>query len=57
MVKNLTTRASSPEDRFPKILFAIFRYMIAEDDGSGDLLSRSHMHVDDRDEVAPAAQQ
>jgi hypothetical protein len=30
---------------------------LAEDDGSGDLLSRSQMHVDERDEVASAAQQ
>jgi hypothetical protein len=30
---------------------------IAEDYDSGDLLFRSQMHVDEQDEVAPAAQQ
>jgi hypothetical protein len=57
VVKNLTKRASSREDRFPKILFALSRCMIAKDDGSGDLLSRLQLHVDERDEVALAAQQ
>jgi hypothetical protein len=57
VVKNLTKRASSHEDRFPKTLFALSRCRIAEDYGSGDLLSRSQMHVDERDEVASAAQQ
>jgi hypothetical protein len=31
--------------------------MIAEDDGSRDLLSQSPMHVDEQDEVASVAQQ
>jgi hypothetical protein len=58
VVKNLMKRVSSREDRFPKILFALFRWCkIAEDDDSGDLLSRLQMHVDERDEVASAAQQ
>jgi hypothetical protein len=30
---------------------------IAEEDGSGDLLSRSQMHIDEQDEVALAVQQ
>jgi hypothetical protein len=38
---------SSHEDRFPKTLFFLSRCRIAENDGSGDLLSRSHMHADD----------
>jgi hypothetical protein len=57
VMKNLKKRASSREDRFPKTLFALSRCRIAEDDGSGDLLSRSQMHVDERDEVVLAAQQ
>jgi hypothetical protein len=57
VVKNLMKRASSLEDRFLKTLFALSRCMIAEDDGFGDLLSRSQMHVDERDEVASATQQ
>ena len=57
MMKNLKKRASSREDRFPKTLFALSRCRIAEDDGSGDLLSRSQMHVDERDEAVLAAQQ
>jgi hypothetical protein len=55
VVKNLMKRASSLEDRFLKTLFALSRCMIAEDDGFRDLLSRSQMHVDERDEVASAA--
>jgi hypothetical protein len=31
--------------------------MITEDDGCGDLLSRSQMHIDEWDAVASAAQQ
>jgi hypothetical protein len=50
-------RVSSREDRFLKTLFALSRCMITEDDGSRDLLSRSQMHVDERDEVASAVQQ
>jgi hypothetical protein len=57
MVKNLTKRASSHKDRFPKTLFTLSRCRIAEDDVSEDLLSRSQMHDDERDEVASAAQQ
>jgi hypothetical protein len=57
MVKNLMKRVSSRKDRFPKPLFALSRCWSAEDDGSGDLLSRSQMHVDEWDEVASAAQQ
>ena len=44
-------RASSRAERFPKTLFALSRCRIAEDDGSGDLLSRSPVHADDRDGV------
>jgi hypothetical protein len=51
MVKNLMKR-----DRFPKTFIAITWCRIAEDDGSGDLLFRSQMHVDERDKVASAAQ-
>jgi hypothetical protein len=50
-------RASSHEDRFPKTLFTLSRCRIAEDGGFEDLLSRSQMHADERDEVASAAQQ
>jgi hypothetical protein len=50
-------RASSHEDHFPKTLFTLSRCKIAEDDGFGDLLSRSQMHVDEWDEIASAAQQ
>jgi hypothetical protein len=44
-------------DRFSKTLSAISRCRITKDNGSEDLLSRSQMHVDERDEVALAAQQ
>jgi hypothetical protein len=57
VVKNLKKRASCREDRFPKTLFALFQCRITEDDASGDLLSRSHMHVDERGEIASTAQQ
>jgi hypothetical protein len=57
VVKNLMNRASSHEDHFPKTLFTLSRCKIAEDDGFGDLLSRSQMHVDEWDEIASAAQQ
>jgi hypothetical protein len=57
VVKNLTKRVSSYEDRFPKTLFVLSRCRIAEDDGFGDPLSQSQMHVDECDEVASAAQQ
>jgi hypothetical protein len=50
-------RPSSHEYRFPKTLFGLSQCRIAEDDDSGDLLSRSQMHIDERDEVASAAQQ
>jgi hypothetical protein len=39
MMKNLKKRVSSHEDHFLKTLFALSRCRIAEDDGSGDLLS------------------
>jgi hypothetical protein len=55
MMKNLKKHASSHEDRFPKILFALSWCKIGKDDGSGDLLSRSWMHVDERDDVSLAA--
>jgi hypothetical protein len=57
VVKNLTKRASSHEDCFPKTLFTLSQCRIAEDDGSRDQLSQSQMHIDERDEVASAAQQ
>jgi hypothetical protein len=57
VVKNWTKRASSHEDRFPKILFALSWCRITDDVGSKDLLSRSQMHIDKRDEVASTAQQ
>jgi hypothetical protein len=57
MVKNLMKRTSSRENHFSKILFTVSRCRITEDDGSGDLLSRLQMHVDERDEVASAAQE
>jgi hypothetical protein len=41
VMKNLKKRTSSREDRFLKILFALSRCRIVEDDGLGDLLSRS----------------
>jgi hypothetical protein len=47
-------RASIHEDRFPKTLFALSQSRIAEDDSSGDLLSRSQMHINEWDEVASA---
>jgi hypothetical protein len=51
MMKKLKKQASSGEDRFPKIFFALSQYMIVEDDDSGELLSQSLMHVDERDEL------
>jgi hypothetical protein len=57
VMKNLKKRASSHEDRFPETLFIISYSRIVEDDGFRDLLSRSQMHVDERDEVVLAAQQ
>jgi hypothetical protein len=57
VLKNLKKRASSHKDRFPKTLFALSQCRITEDNGSGDQLSRSWMHVDKQDEVALAAQQ
>jgi hypothetical protein len=57
MVKNLMKRASSHEDRFPKTLFILSWCRIAGDDGFRDLLSRSQMDVDERDEEVLAAQQ
>jgi hypothetical protein len=57
MMKNFKKQASSREYHFLKILFALSRCRIAEDDGSEDLLSRSQMHVDERGEVALVVQQ
>jgi hypothetical protein len=57
VVKNLKKRASCHEDHFPKTLFTLSQCMIAEDDGSEDLLSQSQMHIGKRDEVASVAQQ
>jgi hypothetical protein len=51
MVKNLTKRAGSREDRFSKTLFDLSRCRITENDGSGDLLSQSQIHIDEQDEV------
>jgi hypothetical protein len=57
-MKNLKKRASIREDHFLKTLFTLSWCMITEDDGSGELLSRSWMHVDDeRDKLALAAHQ
>ena len=47
-------KMSSCAWRFPKTLFALSRCRIAEDDGSGDLLSRSQLHANDRGEVGSA---
>jgi hypothetical protein len=57
VVKNLMKQVSSHEDHFPKTLFTLSRCRITEDDGSGDLLSQSQMHVDEWDKVVSAAQQ
>jgi hypothetical protein len=57
VMKNLKKRASSREDHFPKTLFTLSHCRIAEDDGFGVLLSRSRMHIDERDKVSLAAQQ
>jgi hypothetical protein len=56
VVKYLKKRVSSREDRFLKTLFTLSRCRIVEDDGSEDLLSRSQMHVDERDEKVLASQ-
>jgi hypothetical protein len=56
-MKNFKKQTSSHEDHFPKILFILSQCRITEDDGFGDLLSRSQMHVDERDEVVLAPQQ
>jgi hypothetical protein len=42
---NLEKRLSSHVERFPKTLFALSWCRITEDDGSGDLLSQSQMHL------------
>jgi hypothetical protein len=57
MMKNLKKQASSHEDQFLKYLFTLSLCRITEDDGSGGLHSQSQMHVDERNEVALAAQQ
>jgi gluconate kinase len=56
-MKNLQKRASSRKDHFSKTLFVLSQCRIAEDDGFGDILSRSHMHVNEQDEVALVAQE
>ncbi len=56
-MKNLKKRDSSHEDHFPKILFTLSRCRIAEDNGSEDLLSRSQMHIDERNRVVLVTQQ
>jgi hypothetical protein len=55
-MKNSKKWVSSYEDHFPKTLFALSWCRIAEDVSSGDLLSRSQMHVDEQDEVALVVQ-
>jgi hypothetical protein len=45
-------RSSNHEDHLTKTLFTLYWCRIIEDDGSGDLLSRTQMHVDERDEIA-----
>jgi hypothetical protein len=55
--EELEEASEYPRRSLPKILFTLSRYRITNDDGSKDLLSRSQMHVDERDEVALAAQQ
>jgi hypothetical protein len=57
VMKNLKKPASSRKDRFAKTLFIISYCMIAEDNGFGELLFRSRMHVSERDEVALETQQ
>jgi hypothetical protein len=57
VMMNLEKRSSNHVERFPKTLFSLFWCRIAEHDGSGDLLSWSQMHINERDEVALAAQQ
>jgi hypothetical protein len=57
VMTNMEKRSSSPVEHFPKILFTLSWCKITKDDGSGDLLSQSQMHIDDRDEVALVAQQ
>jgi hypothetical protein len=42
---------------FPKTLFTLPQCRIAGNDGSGDMLSQSQMHSDDRDEEVLVAQQ
>jgi hypothetical protein len=54
---NLENRSSSHVERFPKTLFSLSHCTIAENDGSGGLLSQSHMHIDEWDEVDLAAHQ
>jgi hypothetical protein len=56
VVKNLMKQVSNREDCFSKTLFTLSRCRVAEDNGFGDLLSRSQMHVDERSEVALTAQ-
>jgi hypothetical protein len=55
VMMNLKKRSSSHIERFPKTLFTLSQYRIAEDDSFGDLLFRSQVHTDERDEVDLAA--
>lgn len=50
-------RLSSHVEGFLKTLFVLYRCMIALDDGFEDLLSRSPVHIDDRDEATYIATQ
>jgi hypothetical protein len=55
VMKNLKKRASNCEDYFLKTLFVLSRCRITEDNGSGELLSRSQLHIDEWDKVALVA--
>jgi hypothetical protein len=57
VMMNLEKRSSSHLEHLPKTLFILSRCRIIEDDGSRDLLSRSQMHIDERDKVALVAQE
>jgi hypothetical protein len=50
----LKKRSSSHIEHFLKTLFNFAWCKIAKDDGPRDQLSRSNVHVDDRDEVTLA---
>jgi hypothetical protein len=57
VMTNLEKRSNSRVECFSKTLFVLSRCRIAEDDSFEDLLSRSQMHIDKRDEVAMTMQQ